>query len=163
MVKNKPFNLVAVGGTFDRLHKGHKALLRVALSIGRKVVVGVTSDEMVSKSKADQEVNSFEVRVKRLKTWIEEEKSEDVHYDITRIDDVYGTSISEEELEAIVVSEETLYRALEINRIRVEKGLRPLVIVVVPMVLAYDGKPISSSRIRRGEINEEGEPITCHS
>ena len=71
--------------------------------------------------------------------------------------------ISEEELEAIVVSEETLYRALEINRIRVEKGLRPLVIVVVPMVLAYDGKPISSSRIRRGEINEEGEPITCHS
>ena len=162
-MKNKPFNLVAVGGTFDRLHKGHKALLRVALSIGRKVVVGVTSDEMVSKSKADQEVNSFEVRVKRLKTWIEEEKSEDVHYDITRIDDVYGTSISEEELEAIVVSEETLYRALEINRIRVEKGLRPLVIVVVPMVLAYDGKPISSSRIRRGEINEEGEPITCHS
>ncbi|RLF22763.1 MAG: phosphopantetheine adenylyltransferase, partial [Thermoprotei archaeon] len=97
------------------------------------------------------------------KTWIEEEKSEDVHYDITRIDDVYGTSISEEELEAIVVSEETLYRALEINRIRVEKGLRPLVIVVVPMVLAYDGKPISSSRIRRGEINEEGEPITRHS
>lgn len=162
-MKNKPFNLVAVGGTFDRLHKGHKALLRVALSIGRKVVVGVTSDEMVSKSKADQEVNSFEVRVKRLKTWIEEEKSEDVHYDITRIDDVYGTSISEEELEAIVVSEETLYRALEINRIRVEKGLRPLVIVVVPMVLAYDGKPISSSRIRRGEINEEGEPITRHS
>ena len=38
------FDLVALGGTFDILHKGHLALLQKGFSISSKVIIGLTSD-----------------------------------------------------------------------------------------------------------------------
>ena len=35
----------------------------------------------------------------------------------------------------------------------------PIDIVVVSFVLAYDGTPISSTRIRSGEINQKGDVL----
>ena len=37
------YGRVALGGTFDRLHVGHVALLRTAFHIGDEVAVGLTS------------------------------------------------------------------------------------------------------------------------
>lgn len=157
----KPFNSVAVGGTFDRLHKGHKELLRMAFKMGHKVIIGVTSDNMVARSKGDSVISSFEERRRKLEEWIKKEgMHEKAEYEVIMIDDVYGTAIYDEDLEALVVSEETFQRALTINKLRIKRGLKPLVVVVVPMVLAYNGKPISSTRIRRGEIDEEGKPLS---
>ncbi len=45
----KRFKKVAVGGTFDKLHKGHESLLSTAFEVGEKVVIGLSSDEFVSK------------------------------------------------------------------------------------------------------------------
>jgi pantetheine-phosphate adenylyltransferase len=75
------------------------------------------------------------------------------------LNDPYGTTIYDADFDAIVVSEETEPTAVEINEIRVSKGMKPLDIVVVSFVLAYDGNPISSTRIRRGEINQSGNII----
>ncbi|MCS7102864.1 MAG: phosphopantetheine adenylyltransferase, partial [Candidatus Korarchaeum sp.] len=61
-----------------------------------------------------------------------------------------------EEADVIVVSTESYERALIVNERRKRKGLKELKIVVLPLVLAEDGKPISSSRIRRGEVDLEG-------
>ena len=56
----------------------------------------------------------------------------------------------------IIVSEETLPTALEINEIRKEKGWQPLEIEMIPFVYFKDGNVISSTRIRKGEIDREG-------
>lgn len=137
---------VAVGGTFDRLHKGHKTLLRKAFEYGDRVVVGITSDEMIQK-----EADPLHTRLGKLRDFLAGSK-----YDLVILKDPYGPTITDPEIDAIVVTRETEQTAHEINRIRSKKGMKPLEIVIVEMVKAQDGRPISSTRIRKGEIDEEG-------
>jgi len=76
--------------------------------------------------------------------------------EVAPLSDPYGVTTSAEDIEAIVVSEETLGRAREINMIRRRKKLYPLDIICVGMVWADDKKPITTTRIREGEIDLEG-------
>ncbi len=143
---------VAVGGTFDPLHDGHKALLMKAceLSRGGELLVGLTSDEMV-KNKV-HEVVDYRSRYNEVMGFIIEQGINPV---IARLDDPFGPTIIED-FDFIVVSPETHPVALKINRIRGGKGLRLIEIVLVDYVLADDGLPISSTRIKRGEIDRHG-------
>ena len=59
-------------------------------------------------------------------------------------------------MEALVASPETASRLELANRLRAEKGFPPLALVTIDWVSAEDGKPISSTRIRKGEIDAEG-------
>jgi len=148
------FKIVAVGGTFDYLHKGHRALLEKAFECGEKVMIGVTTDAFLSKlGKAVH--NRYEERVKKLREYLLTKYPAE-RFEIQPLDDYFGHQIYREEVEALVASAETASRVEIANRRRVEIGLKPLEVVVVDMVLAEDGKPISSSRIRMGVIDAEG-------
>ena len=68
----KKFKKVAVGGTFDELHRGHKALLGKAFEVGDKVVIGLSSDEFVSKMGKPHETASYNERRKELEAYLEE-------------------------------------------------------------------------------------------
>jgi pantetheine-phosphate adenylyltransferase len=70
--------------------------------------------------------------------------------------DPYGPTIESDEIEGIIVSEETEPVAEEINKLRVGRGKKPLLMIVITMVLAEDGKPITSTRIRRQEVDRYG-------
>ncbi len=148
------FRVVATGGTFDHLHKGHEALLRKSFEVGEKVVIGVTSDEFATREGKKPDM-SYEERVSRLKEYIEK-NFPGREYIISRLDDYFGPGIASPEVEAIVVSPETLGRVPLANKLRQEKGFGPLQVIVVDYVLAEDGLPISSTRIRKGEIDKEG-------
>ncbi len=151
-MNSKKYDKVAVGGTFDKFHDGHKKLLSTAFEIGNQIEIGVTSDAFGG-LKGD--IDSCKVRMANLKSFF----SDKSNFAVVPLEDPYGTTIYDGEIEAIVVSEETEPTAVEINEIRVSKGMPPLDIVVVSFVLAYDGTPISSTRIRRGEINQNGKFI----
>ncbi len=148
-MNSKKYSKVAVGGTFDKFHDGHKKLLSTAFEIGDKIEIGVTSDAFGG-LKGD--IDSCKVRMDNLKSFF----SDKSNFDVIPLNDPYGTTIYDADFEAIVVSEETEPTAIEINNIRNSKGMKSLDIVVVSFVLAYDGNPISSTRIRCGEINNEG-------
>lgn len=143
---------VAVGGTFQPLHDGHKALLRKAYELSRDVDIGLTSDDMAARSRV-RPVKSYQEREKALRDWIRKEIG--VEPNIFKINDPYGPTLTED-YDYLVVSPETYPTALKINELRKEKGKRPIEIYRVEYILAEDGKPISATRIVKGEIDVHG-------
>ena len=145
---------VCLGGTFNRFHKGHKFLIRKALDIaGEKgfVFIGVTDGKII---KNKEDVASFKEREKAIEQFLSEVKSSR-NVTMQPIYDKFGLSV-EEDFDAIVVSPETRETAEEINKERKKLQKKPLKIVQISFVLADDNLPISSTRIQRREINENG-------
>lgn len=161
------FNLVVCGGTFDHFHKGHKSLLRLAFSLGKRVAVGITSDEYVKKLKINPSTSSgeklkiiepFEKRKRAVLEFVKSEKVLD-KVGIVKINDLFGPTRSKDFVcDALVVSEASISSAKTINEEREKMGLSQLKIIVQKLILASDGKPISSFRIRQGEIGRKGRP-----
>lgn len=149
---SKKYSKVAVGGTFDKFHDGHKKLLSTAFEMGDRVEIGVTSDAFGG---LKGNIDPCEERMKNLKCFF----SDKSNFTVVPLEDPFGTTIYDGDFEAIVVSKETEPTAVKINEIRVFKGMKPLDIIVVNFVMAYDGNPISSTRIRSGEINNNGNLI----
>lgn len=154
MNMKKRFKAVVVGGTFDKFHKGHQTLLMKAFEVGKHVFIGLSSDDFV-KMMRKHEVATYDERLKYLKKFLKE-KSVLNRAKILPLNDPYGLTLSTGCVDAIVVSRETDPRAQEINEKRMNKGLPPLRVVVIEMVLAENNVPISTSRIRLREIDREG-------
>jgi pantetheine-phosphate adenylyltransferase len=153
-----PYEWAAIGGTFDRLHLGHKTLLRRAFELGKQVLIGLTTQDMVSHKPDREIIASYEERESELEKWLTAEGYEG-RYIIRPLHNKYGPSITMPELQLIVVSEETCPVAKEINEIRREHSLPLLHIAVLTMVMAEDQISISSTRIRAGQIDCDGRII----
>ncbi len=155
---NKKFSLVATGGTFDRFHKGHAALLEKAFELGEKVIIGVTSDEMVRKDGKilGEYVMPYQDRVLDINSFLKEKDFLGREI-ISELNDVYGPAVLEENVGAIICTRETRSGAVAINKARKKQGLKKSEIVECTFISSVDGYHISSSRIRLGEINREGE------
>ena len=145
-----PYKYVGLGGSFDHLHEGHKELLKCAFKIGEKVGIALTTNELHS-GKTDQEfIESFEIRKRNLKKFIIEILRKEVHqFEIMPLNDPFGIAITDKSLQAHVSSMETYEVAFKINQIRLERGLKPLTIIIIPLVLNQKGQKISSSEIRK--------------
>ncbi|MDK2796414.1 MAG: pantetheine-phosphate adenylyltransferase [Archaeoglobaceae archaeon] len=146
---------VVLGGTFEPLHEGHKKLIDCAIKLGgREVMIGITSDEMARKRV--RSVLPFELRVENVRQFIIRKYG--FEPEIVMITNPYGKTL-ENDFDALIVSPETFEMALKINAKRLEMGKREIRIVKVDWVLAKDGKPISSTRIKKGEIDRYGSLI----
>lgn len=153
---NMEYSLVICGGTFDRLHYGHKAFLRYAFQKGKKVIIGLTSDAYVKLYKKEREILPFVHRKEELEAFLQEEdflqRSEIVAIN-SRFDQ---TQIPESSNAALLVSKETESVGKEINEEREKKNLLPLPLLVFPLVTTEKGEKVSSSKIRTGHMNREG-------
>lgn len=148
------FKVVATGGTFDIIHKGHQTLLEKAFSVSNKVIIGLTDDEF-AKKKGKKLIHNYSKRRNALELFIKKNfpgKS----YVISKLENDFGPAVIEGNVEALIVSEETKSQGTILNELRRKKGLPPVQIISVPMVLAKDGKRISTTRIRSLEIDVDG-------
>jgi len=148
------YTTVATGGTFDHIHRGHIALLAKSFEAGDTVVIGVTSDAFARKEGKNPD-QSYEKRLEALEDLIHR-RFPGRKYIIAKLDDYFGPGIASPDVQAIVVTKETATRVSIANALREAKGYPPLEVVVVEYVLADDSKLISSTRIRKGEIDTEG-------
>jgi pantetheine-phosphate adenylyltransferase len=149
------FNQIVLGGSFDHFHKGHEKFLEKAFNVGKKVLIGITSDKMIKDKFLSSAIESFFVRKENVcqflmkKNWQERAK-------IIKINDFIGGVDRLKNVEAIIVSRLSQKNALKINQLRVKNGLEKLKVIVISDILASDGKLISSERIRKGEIDRKG-------
>lgn len=148
------FDLVAMGGTFDVIHKGHITLLKQAFEISSKVIIGLTSDDLAIK-RGKEPNNNYRIRFENLEKIIKNNFPNSA-YQISKLDNDFGPAVLEENVQALVVSEETSDQGAKLNQLRNERNLPPVQVIVVPMELAEDGKRISSTRIKNSEIDSEG-------
>lgn len=146
------FKRTILGGTFDSFHKGHEDLLARAFNLSDSVVIGISSDQFAQRFRSGK-IEPYKTRRDMVTLFC---KNLEKDFKTIEINDFYGPSTTDPDLDAIFVSEETSLRAKEINAVRVKKGLEKLTIVEVPFTLAADRRPISSERIRNGEIDRDG-------
>ena len=145
---------VALGGTFDLLHKGHRKLLFLAFENGHKVSIGLTTNQMVATLNKAAHQN-YQIREKELVTLLYNHNL-NKRARIIPLNDIYGSTLTDPSIEALVVSNETLSGANSINKKRAELNLKKLEIIVCPTILATDRKPITSGRVRTGHISRKG-------
>jgi pantetheine-phosphate adenylyltransferase len=146
---------VMVGGTFDPLHDGHKRLLSRTFELAGpdgQVVIGLTTDTFASTKV--HPTRPFSLREQELVIYLQK-SGFTAQWAIEPLNDRYGSAL-DADFDAIVVSEETLPVAVEINRLRRERRKTKVDIHQITCVLAQDGRWISSTRIWRGEIDVHG-------
>jgi len=140
--------LCLVGGTFDCFHAGHQALLKAALDCD-SVEVWVTSDAIAAEK--DPRIKPLTERQQSILDWADG-RPISTHV----LEDTWGPAPTRADATHIVCTPETQSNCDRINQMRIEGNLNSLELVVVKHVLAQDGEPISSSKIRQGSIDREG-------
>lgn len=150
------YNLAVCGGTFDHFHKGHKEFLRYALSLSRKLLIGLTTEKYIKAKNSWGGIESYKLRKQQLEKFLHKENAID-RVLIEPIDDIFVPKVWESlPIDAIIVSENTVSAVEKINLKRKEQGKLPLKIEVFSLIKSEDIGYISSSRIRNGEINRDG-------
>jgi len=154
------YRLAVLGGTFDHLHIGHHALLATAFRVGESVAIGLTTDRFVAEHpKPDSaRIQTFPIRRAALTRWVRRHFP-GRRWRVVPLENVFGRSL-EPEVDALVVSRDTVVGGRAVNRERRRLGRPTIPLIVVPLALADDLEPVSSRRIRAGSIGTDGRRFT---
>ena len=156
------FEQVAVGGTFDGMHYGHRKLLTLAVSsvnpAGGRLLVGVTVDEMLQKKAYADQIPYLRERMDGVRNFIYRlAPGIKNRVKLLPISDEYGPPGTVEygkDFDALVLSHETLENGCKLNRHRVEHlDLQPLALLCTRRTEPH-GMSSTALRRRKWELQQ---------
>ena len=151
----KLYEIVGLGGTFDRFHVGHEHFIKFASQFGKHLHIGITNFKLNQNKPYPQLIEPYETRKRAVEKFC---RAQQISVSITQLEDIYGPTLDEKsKIRALVVTQDTVRGAEKINQARLAMDLRQLPVQVCPLLKDHTGKIISSERIRAGEINRAGE------
>lgn len=180
MTSNPPHTSVAVGGTFDHLHIGHKLLLTATALLAEPkgsqrnpsqtalLTIGISGDALLTKKKYAEQMESWDERQQKVADFLESvtiflapsklsRKVEhiskpgpngkcvrvtfdsDMTIDYVEILDPFGPTITNEDISALVVSQETRSGGNAINEKRQKQGWTSLEVFEIDVLDANPG------------------------
>lgn len=150
------FRVAVLGGTFDRLHAGHRALLAEAFRRAERVGIGLTTAAYLAAhaKPLGGRIEAYRRRRAALLAHLRRTYPGREFW-VAPLDEPFGRSV-EPGVDLLVVSDETRRGARRVNAERRRRGLPRVAVVAIPSVRAEDGLPVSSRRIRAGRIDPEG-------
>ncbi len=143
---------VAVAGTFNVLHEGHKALLDRAMWMADELYIGITSDKMAAENRT--EIIPYYLRRKAIEDYV---ISKGEIATIFEINDIYGPPEIMDDIDILVVSEETKDNGKLVSRMREKRGLKPLKLDVVSLYRDCDGNKLNARDIMSGNMSRDGQ------
>lgn len=149
------YNRAILGGTFDRLHIGHKELINKTLKESESVIIGIATPKLIKNKFLSETIENYSIRKNNLKEFLQERGFLE-RVSLISLNNIFGNSLKGKNIDAIFVTRQTYENAILINKKRKEINLNPLKINIVPLLKGEDGKIITSERIRSGEIDENG-------
>jgi len=125
-------------------------LLRTALSVSEFIEIGLTSQDLLENKQYSSKLESYETRKNNIVTYI----SSFTDLKRTNIVEIKNWAdmdkyAQDPEYEGLILSQETYENALKLNENREKKGLKPLILVVIPLIKDKDNNKISSTLIRK--------------
>ncbi|WVQ70127.1 uncharacterized protein L199_008352 [Kwoniella botswanensis] len=169
--------VVALGGTFDHLHAGHKLLLHLSFFLSsQKLIVGLMADSLLGSKKFHEVVEKLDKRLESVERFLERlggvklnherqnshilssspetdegaSEKDVISLQVQEITDIYGPTSTDPNIHALVVSRETVSGGQAVNTKRKEKGLGELEIFVVDVIA-------DKQDLKLGGVQDEGE------
>jgi len=137
----------SVGGTFDRMHAGHRLLLATASAVTRSgdsptVFIGVTGDVLLTNKRHRDLIESYEVRASKAASFVAKTRppTSPLLIECGPLDDGPPLAATVRDMRALVVSRETLKGGEAIQEARRDAGFPPLRVCVVGLVKGRAGK-----------------------
>lgn len=125
---------VVLGGTFDRLHNGHKELLSQAIiRCKSKLTVGVTDGNMIKSKVLNELIEPCNIRIEKVAEFLQDVDST-LEYNVVPISDPFGPTKDDPTMDMIVVSAETLRGGDKVNELRASKGIGKLQLHCIELV-----------------------------
>lgn len=144
-----------LGGTFDRLHIGHISFLHQAFNNSRHVTIGLTKEHLLDKKLFHSVIQSYKIRKRQLDEF-QKKNYPSIPLVVVPLTDIYGTAVKDESFTRLIVTPDSFQNGVKINEERKKLNYSLLRLEIVDLKKDIHGAVISSSRIRMGEINRDG-------